>query len=335
MIDPVTDFRYPEAWVSLCRDPAGLRLVGSGTAVLTSNGTVLRRGFTTGTTAAAACQAAIMSCHGREVSSVSVRTACGLVLPVEVQGKDGRASCFKYSGDYPHDATAGIELRAEVVEFRDDTVLDVGQGIGRWDQDTPRYAKDDPAISRTAMGCILGSVSTACQAQGEKGALVRLCAVNGEVVARLTLNGRIGVQGGISILGSTGLVEPWDDHLGQDSLERALGAERAVITTGRVGLRHARLQYPEEEVILVGANIRSVLECREAGLTLFGLPALILKFIDPLVLEGTGYRTVEELVSSDRGEEMMRSSIARFKHRHPGHGIVIIDREGKVLEAAT
>ncbi len=73
---------------------------------------------------------------------------------------------------------------------------------------------------------------------------------------------------------------------------------------------------------------------RSSGLTLFGLPALILRYIDPHVLEGTGYRTVEELVCSDQGKEVLRSSVIRFKRLHPGHGIVIIDREGRALEAA-
>ena len=54
MIDPVSGFLYPEAWVRLCTDDAERELVLSGFGVLTANGSVLHRGFTTGTTAAAA-----------------------------------------------------------------------------------------------------------------------------------------------------------------------------------------------------------------------------------------------------------------------------------------
>ncbi len=334
MIDPVTKFRYPEAWSSSGLSDEDRGLVEDGRAVLTSSGRALRRGFTTGTTAAAACMAAIMSLWGKEVRSVDVRLACGLTFPVEVTAHDGTASCFKYSGDYPSDATAGIEFRSQFIEFRDETVLDVGTGIGRWDRDTPRYAKGSPAISGTAMDCILGAISTACQSQGRRGARVRLEAINGETIARNTLNGRIGVVGGISVLGSTGLVEPWDDHLGQDSVDRAQRAERAVITTGRIGLRFARLQYPDQEVILVGAKMKQVLDSRKGGLTLFGLPALIIKFIEPSVLVGSGYRTVEELVASEHGEGVVRSSVDKFKSMYPGHGIVLIDRTGRVLGAS-
>jgi cobalt-precorrin-5B (C1)-methyltransferase len=334
MIDPVSKFKYPDAWVSLCRDKADLELVQGGLAVLTSDGTVLRRGFTTGTTAAAACRATIESLDGNELKSVNVRLACGITTPVGVVAGDGVASCFKYSGDYPDDATAGIEFRARFVRFQDGVALDVGNGIGRWDHKTPRYGKGSPAISHTAMYCIASSIASACAAYGEQGALIRLEAVDGERIALRTLNGRIGVVGGISVLGSTGLVEPWDDHLGQDSVERARKAEQAVVTTGRVGLRYARLKYPDREVVLIGAKIQATLDSRSDGLVLFGLPALIIRFIDPTVLDGTGHRTIEELVSSEEGRRVIHTSVERFKLRYPGHSIAIIDRQGQVLGEA-
>lgn len=164
--------------------------------------------------------------------------------------------------------------------------------------------------------------------------MVHLEAVNGKKIALNTLNSRIGVVGGISVLGSTGLVEPWDDHLGQDSIDRARTAVKAVVTTGRVGLRYARLQYPDREIVLVGANIEAALRSRENGLTLFGLPALIIKFIDPNILRGKRFSTVEELVFSNEGGKVVHSSVVEFKRKFPGHGIVIIDRNGSVLEAA-
>lgn len=334
MIDPVSRFEYPEAWVSLCRDENDLELVRRGLAVLTSDGKVLKRGFTTGTTAAAACMAAIASLGTDDLRSVEVRTVAGIPVKVDVEASNGVASSCKYPGDYPDDVTAGIEFRARFVRFRSRAALDVGAGIGRWDHDTPRYRAGEPAISTTALGCILSSISEACRARGEEGALVHLEAVDGERIALKTLNGRIGVVGGISVLGSTGFVEPWDDHLGQDAIERVKRAEKAVVTTGRVGLRYARLRYPDREVVLVGANIKAAMGSRKEGIVLFGLPALIIKFIDPSVLEGSGYRTVEELVMSDKGPEVLRSSVLRFKTMYPGHGIVIIDRAGQIMEGA-
>lgn len=334
MLDPVRKFEYPDAWVELCQDQEGLDLVGRGLAVLTSNGRVRRRGFTTGTTAAAACKAAVASVKRDELLKVEITLACGLRCTVDVAAGRGVAKCKKYPGDYPDDATAGIEFCAEFLCYQKQVTLDVGPGIGRLERDTPLYKKGEPAISRTAMRCIVDSIREACRAQGEEGALVRVWAVNGEEVAQKTLNHKMGVRGGISVIGSTGLVEPWDDHLGQDAIERVRTADRAVVTTGRVGLNHARLRYPDREVVLVGANIRAALESRDDGIILFGLPALIINFIDPGIVERSGHLTVGELVDSDKGPEAIRESVVRFKQLFPGHGIVIIDRDGRMLAQA-
>ena len=72
---------------------------------------------------------------------------------------------------------------------------------------------------------------------GLSGATVTLSIPEGARVAKKTLNPRVGVIGGISVLGSTGLVEPWDDHLEESVRARLSGTKNVVLTTGRVGLR--------------------------------------------------------------------------------------------------
>ncbi len=89
MKDPVTDFKYPDAWVAACRSPDLLPDVRRGLAVLTASGTVLRRGFTTGTTAAAACKAAVLSLTLDTVSEVKVTLPCGIVVGIPVDGYRG------------------------------------------------------------------------------------------------------------------------------------------------------------------------------------------------------------------------------------------------------
>ena len=81
--DPVSGFEYPREWVTGCRKPEFLGLVASGLAILTSDGTILMRGYTTGTTAAAACKAAVLSLQS-PVTSVPVTTPCGIVVDVPV-----------------------------------------------------------------------------------------------------------------------------------------------------------------------------------------------------------------------------------------------------------
>ena len=112
--DPVTGFVYPGEWVAACSDDAGLASVREqALAVLTSSGTVLKRGYTTGTTAAACCKAAILSLE-EEIREVDVPTPSGIRVCVPVEASRGVASCRKYSGDYPGDATAGILFIAEM-----------------------------------------------------------------------------------------------------------------------------------------------------------------------------------------------------------------------------
>ena len=71
---------------------------------------------------------------------------------------------------------------------------------------------------------------------GLKGAEVTISIPEGERVGKETLNSRIGVEGGISILGSTGFVEPWNDHLGEMRGDLIRCTDKVVLTTGRIGM---------------------------------------------------------------------------------------------------
>lgn len=328
--DPVTGFRYPPAWLSRC-DPAALPGIASGLLVLTADGTVLRRGYTTGTTAAAACKAAILSLAG-DVSSVTVTLPCGIVLDVPASGKDGVASSTKFAGDYPGDVTAGIRFRAVATRVPEPGLhLMAGEGIGRFSRSTPRFRKGDPAISPHALQCIHDAMAEAAAPTGPCGISVELSVPSGKIVARKTLNPRVGVAGGISVLGSTGLVEPWDDHLGESAIARVAEAERVVITTGRTGLRYSRLLFPDREVVLVGSRIGQALGHASGDVTICGLPGLILRYIEPSILEGTEYGTVEELAESGEFAERAGRALEKFGMRTPGVRVVLVDRNGRVL----
>jgi cobalt-precorrin-5B (C1)-methyltransferase len=330
MRDPVSGFEYPEAWVRRCPRPDLLPCVEEGLAVLTSSGTVLRRGYTTGTTAAATCKAAILSLSG-EVTSVPVLIPCGLVVSVPASGSGGNASCRKFAGDYPDDVTAGCEFVAEAVPQNEGIRFLPGAGIGRFSRDTPRFRKGDPAITSAPLACILTAIEEAMNLQGLPGIQVQLRIPKGSVIAKRTLNPRVGVTGGISILGTTGLVEPWDDHLEESVCERLAAAHHAVLTTGRIGLRYARLRYPDHEIVLVGSRIRETLAAANGEVILFGLPGLILRFIDPDILQGTGYETIEEFTGTAGFLPAMQSSLAKFKRKYPRVGIVLVNRDGTIL----
>jgi cobalt-precorrin-5B (C1)-methyltransferase len=331
MRDPVTGFVYPDAWVERCQRPGLLPLVERGLSVLTSSGLILARGFTTGTTAAAACKAAVLSRAGREVSTVPIALPCGLTVNVPVEGTAGHGSARKVPGDYPGDVTAGLLFVAEAVPTNKGIVISFGEGVGRFSRDTPRYKAGTPAVSPPALACIHVAVEEAMKEAGFFGIEVRLTIPQGKEIGKITLNPRVGVMDGISILGTTGLVEPWDDHLTESTLERIAGAVAPVLTTGRIGLRFARLMFPEHETILIGGKIdRSVSAVRGKAI-LFGLPALILRYINPQVLEGTGSATVEELSVTPAFPAIVEKNLAAFKKRYPQIRVVLVNREGEII----
>ncbi len=330
MKDPVTGFLYPAEWVEKCSDPELLALVEQGLFILTASGTGIRRGYTTGTTAAAACKAAILSLK-TDLSSVTVTIPCGLTVCLPVIAHVGRAECTKYAGDYPTDVTSGLRFVAEATPVPDGIKLVPGDGIGRFVRDTPRYPKGTPAINSTPLACILSAVEEALEVTGIPGISVTLTVPEGGLVAKKTLNSRVGVENGISILGTTGLVEPWDDHLTESVMERVAAARNPVLTTGRVGLRYARLLFPEREVILVGGKIGEALDAVRGDVVLCGLPALVLRYINPGVLEGTGYLTVEELAASPDFDRIVPPLLARFKKMHPHVRVVIVNRDGSII----
>ncbi len=328
--DPVTGFVYPAAWVVACRDDAGLAQAKAGLAVLTSSGTVLKRGYTTGTTAAACCKAAILSLKD-SIREVEVPTPSGIRVCVPVDGSGGEAACRKYAGDYPGDATAGVLFIATCTPADDGISLSPGEGIGRFSRDTPRYRKGEPAISKPALSSILASVHEGLKSTGLPGITLHLRIPEGRIVAEKTLNAKVGIEGGISVLGTTGLVEPWDDHLTETVMERVRTSDKVVLTTGRTGLRYARLLFPDHEAVLAGSHLEAAIAEARRDVVLCGLPALILRFLDPDLPGSTGYATIEEFSTQPEFKERMSAAFSKGKERYPGLRIVILDRNGTIM----
>ncbi|KAF5088531.1 Cobalt-precorrin-5B C(1)-methyltransferase [anaerobic digester metagenome] len=333
MRDPVTDFEYPGAWVAACRSPELLDDVRRGLAVLTASGTVLRRGFTTGTTAAAACKAAVLSLVLDTVREVDVTLPCGITVLLPVDGYRGQASCRKDAGDYTTDVTGGLEFVAMATPSLSGGVQFVpGEGIGSFARDTPRHRQGTPAISDPALDCIRRAIDEAVEEADLSGTTVILTIPRGAEVAQKTLNPRVGVHGGISVLGTTGFVEPWDDHVTEGVIDRIAHAPGAIVlTTGRLGLRYSRLLFPEHEAILIGNRLAEALPAVDGDAVICGLPGLILKFMNPDVLEGTGCATVEELSATPLWEETVCREVAAFCARYPRIRVVIVDRDGRIV----
>lgn len=323
MFDPVNKFQIPDEWVSRAKIPREDldACISSGRYVLLSDGSLLRRGYTTGTTAAASAKGAVLSLV-KEVSEVSVPTPTGIRAVIPVHAKNGKASALKDSGDHATDVTGGLEIIAEAKRY-DSVVIKAGAGIGS--------KKGIPAINPSPMRQINDAIKEALSETGLKGAHVTISVPNGEKIARQTLNEKIGITGGISILGTTGFVEPWNEHLGEMKEELIKSADKLVLTTGRLGMRLSHMLFPGYEVILIGSDIsRGLRAAKGKSVIISGLPGLILKWAMPGMLKDSGYLTVREMIEDNPENPLIDRALGEAV-RKSGRRVVLLNRNGTIL----
>lgn len=215
-------------------------------------GRLLRCGYTTGTCAAAAAQAAAeWLLTGRVPVSIRYVTPKGTVLlltPEAVRFEAGAAVCAvrKDSGDDP-DVTNGIRILAAVSRIPCGIEIEGGEGVGRVTRPGLKCAVGEAAINpgpRAQITAALEAVLRGRQADGGLRAVIS--AENGEAIAAQTYNRHLGILGGISILGTSGIVEPMSEaalvdtiHLELDA-RFAAGQRTAFLCPGNYGADFAR-----------------------------------------------------------------------------------------------
>jgi cobalt-precorrin-5B (C1)-methyltransferase len=276
MRDPIELFEYPPEWIKNRVKEEGRREVEqkieSGLFILTPDGW-LRRGITTGTTASAAICGAIASIY-EDVESVSIRTPVGITVEVDVSALNGVATARKFAGDHEFDITDRLQMIAEVVDGKG---IEFGEGTGIWKRGK---LKGQKAVSRTARKQIDENFRIYAEKYGfEKGIYLKI--PNGKAVAQKTDNPRIGVKGGISILGTTGFVEPWSKRLVEVKAEIASRYDRIVITTGRKGWKWALNHLKGYQPFVFGVHIDHALKAAKGDVIIAGLPSLLIKWAVP------------------------------------------------------
>ncbi|MBQ6753352.1 MAG: cobalamin biosynthesis protein CbiD [Clostridia bacterium] len=200
---------------------------------ITKDGKQLRRGFTTGSCAAAAAKAATAMLLGeKEINTVRLVTPKGTGLDLDITDiliSDDRVSCavVKDSGDDP-DVTNGIKVYASVEKAVSGIEIDGGEGVGR----VTRPGLDQPvgaaAINSTPRRMIAEAVAEIAKKHGNTdGFIVTISVPEGTEIAKKTFNGRLGIEGGISILGTTGIVEPMSDEAVVETIRTELSVRRA------------------------------------------------------------------------------------------------------------
>ncbi len=246
----------------------------------------LRSGFTTGACAAAATRGAALLLRDRSpVAAVEIGLPAGFVARFPLQGQElagDAARCFviKDAGDDP-DVTHGVEVHATVrllpaAAGEDGVLLRGGPGIGRVTKPGLAVAVGEWAINPVPRQMILAAVRSVFPAP--QGVEVTLSIPDGAQRARRTLNARLGIRGGLSILGTSGVVRPISHQAWTDTLDVALdvalaaGCESVVLSTGRSSeaAAQALLQehagFPEEAFVMMGDHVGFALQaCHRKG----------------------------------------------------------------------
>ncbi len=222
----------------------------------------LRSGFTTGAAAAAAAKAALeLLIVGRAPASVEIAFLTGQRTRIAVHRcrmiDAGRAQCtvIKDAGDDPdvtHKAEIGATVCLQPGSGRPRIQITGGRGVGRVTLPGLEIPPGKAAITPGPITMITNSITELLDRHPiEADIQVEVFVPEGERLARKTLNARLGIVGGLSILGTTGIVRPMSHEAYVATIEKAMDVARAaglthlVLTTGRRSERFAQQRWPE------------------------------------------------------------------------------------------
>ncbi len=267
-------------------------LTGDGAETL---GPTRRRGMRTGFTTGACATAAVMAAadwllRGRTDASATIHLPIGqdatFAITDRAREEDWvRCSVVKDAGDDP-DVTHRAEIRARVWRRGESgLLLAAGPGVGTVTRPGLGLDVGAPAINsvpRQMIGEHLDKVAR--EVIRADGLVVEISVVNGEALARKTLNGRLGIVGGLSILGTTGIVQPYSTAAWRASVEQSIdvaaanGQQHLVISTGGRSEQYAQrlIELPEVAFVEMGEFTGHALKrCVERGVRAVTLAGMI------------------------------------------------------------
>jgi cobalt-precorrin-5B (C1)-methyltransferase len=255
----------------------------------------LRQGYTTGACATAATKAALTALITREE-----QTEATIFLPVgkfatfqmeqcRIEDHSVLTGTIKDAGDDP-DATHGALIQS-IVCWSDTPgiTLDGGIGVGRVTKEGLPVAVGEAAINPVPRKMIVETAEEVlAEFQITRGIKIVIAVPDGEEMAKKTLNARLGILGGISILGTRGTVVPFSSSAYKASIVQALNVAKAskcehvVITTGGRSEKYAIAQYPllpEEAFIEMGDFVGFTLkQCKRVGMKQVSMVGMMGKF---------------------------------------------------------
>lgn len=219
---------------------------------IVKNNKKMRFGYTTGSCAAAACKgAAEMLLGGKIIHQVELMTPKGILLTLtleEIQMEENEVTCAvrKDGGDDP-DTTNGILVFASVKKIKKNIIIDGGIGVGRVTKPGLNQAIGEAAINPVPKAMIKKSAEEIADKYDYEGGFEIIISVpEGVEVGKKTFNPRLGIVGGISILGTTGIVEPMSEAALIESIRIEMqqrfrqGDQYLIITPGNYGADYLR-----------------------------------------------------------------------------------------------
>ncbi len=284
------------------------------------SGKMLRCGYTTGSCAAAAARAAaICVLSGKKISTVTLPTPKCITLTLDVHEPeitDSYAKCAikKDSGDDP-DITNGILVYAEVTKTESGITITGGEGIGK----VTKAGLDQPvgewAINSVPRKMITEAVSAAAKEYGYTGGFnIGISIPGGAELAKKTYNPRLGIEGGISVIGTSGIIEPMSNAALVDTIrtelnmKKAAGHENVFFTLGNYGENFIARAMPfdvEESVKcsnFIGDAVDIALELGFRGI-------LIIGHIGKLVKLGAGIKNTHSSQADGRMDVLVTCGV--------------------------
>ncbi|WP_022665994.1 cobalt-precorrin-5B (C(1))-methyltransferase CbiD [Desulfospira joergensenii] len=331
----------------------------------------LKKGFTTGAAASAAVKAALETLiSGNPPQSVVIDflTKGTRTVPVERVSRISSSCCeaviIKDAGDDP-DITHKAEIGARVL-LKDSEDLKItitgGQGVGKVTKPGLELGVGEPAINPGPREMIFRAVHAVLEGYSggpSKGVEIEVFVPKGEELAKKTLNARLGILGGISILGTTGIVTPLSHEAYIATIRAGIAVAAArdihtlVFTTGRRSERFAMDMFPgfgEEAFIQTGDFFKAAIdaavkkEIKEIIYTVFFGKAVKMALGFEHTHAAKSELTLKRLASwtekitkdSSLAGDVCRANTARhaFSHIYPDHPGLIAHVGSKMLESA-